>query len=229
MTLDIHRLGLAPDLVPYRPALDAQQRVHDEIVAGERGNTVLLVEHEPVYTAGSQALAEEMPFDGTEVVRIRRGGKVTYHGPGMLVGYPILRLTTPVDPVRYVRELEQLLIAVAAHFGVRATTVQGRSGAWVLADEQGPDRKLAAIGVGLSRRVTMHGFALNCDTDLRPFGRIVPCGLADAGVTSLSQESGRRLTAADAAPVVERELRAREALLCEVTDRPARPVATVSS
>lgn len=227
MTLHFATIGLAPELVPYRPALALQEAVHAEVAAGTRGNTVLFVEHEDVYTAGRQSLTAECPFDGTEVVPVRRGGKITYHGPGMLVGYPIVRLATPVDPVRVVRELEQLLIAVAAEFGVEASTVTGRSGAWVHADGRGPERKLAAIGLQVSRRVLMHGFALNCDPDLRPFGRIIPCGITDASVTSLSAELGRPVSPAEVLPVVEREFRAREELLCAPSDLPPVPLPEV--
>lgn len=214
MALHFERLGFAPDLVDYRSCLELQQTVHDQIVAGERGNTVLLLEHNPVYTAGRLAKAHEYPADGTEVVQIGRGGKLTYHGPGMLVGYPILRLPIPLDVVKVVRVLEEIIIAVVRDFGVDATTVEGRSGAWVLADERGPDRKLAAIGVQVSRRVTMHGFALNCSNDLSPFGTFIPCGITDAGVTSLTLETGKQMNPADVVTRMERELAAREADLC---------------
>ena len=215
MALRFERLGFAPHLVDYRSALELQKNVHREVVAGERDNTVLLLEHPPVYTAGRRTERHEYPFDGTEVVEIGRGGKLTYHGPGMLVGYPIVRLTTPIDVVRFVRQLEEIILAVVADLGVDATTVPGRSGAWVLADERGPDRKLAAIGVQVSRRTTMHGFALNCSNDLRPFGNIVPCGITDASVTSISQETGRTVTPETVVARVEQEISARQGELCE--------------
>lgn len=206
MALHFERAGFDPDFVDYRAGLDLQQQVHDEVVAGTRGNTVLLLEHDPVYTAGRRAEPSEYPYDGTPVVPIGRGGKITYHGPGMLIGYPIVRLTPPIQPVKMVRVLEQIIIAVVADFGVKAATVEGRSGAWVSADDRGPDRKLAAIGMQVSRKVTMHGFALNCSNDLRPFGKIVPCGIADAGVTSISQETRREVKPADLAERMEIEL-----------------------
>ncbi|BEH03168.1 MAG: lipoyl(octanoyl) transferase LipB [Propionibacterium sp.] len=206
MALHFERLGFNPDFVDYRACLDLQQQVHDEVLAGTRGNSVLLLEHDPVYTAGRRAEASEYPYDGTPVVPIGRGGKITYHGPGMLVGYPIVRLAVPIQPVKMVRLLEQIIIAVVADFGVQAGTVEGRSGAWVRADSRGPDRKLAAIGLQVSRKVTMHGFALNCSNDLRPFGKIIPCGISDAGVTSISQEVSREVKPADVVERMELEL-----------------------
>jgi lipoyl(octanoyl) transferase len=215
MPLSFERLGFDPDLVDYRAALELQRNVHREVVAGERPNTVLLLEHPPVYTAGRRTEPHEYPYDGTEVVEIGRGGKLTFHGPGMLVGYPIVRLTTPIDVVKFVRVLEQVIIAVVADFGVTATTVEGRSGAWVLADEHGPDRKIAAIGVQVSKRTTMHGFALNCSNDLRPFGKIIPCGITDASVTSITEETGRLVTPAMVAGRMEQEISARRDELCQ--------------
>jgi lipoyl(octanoyl) transferase len=199
-------LGLSPDLVPYEVGWAEQRRVHDEVAAdsGARG-TVLLLEHEPVYTAGRRTAAWERPVDGTPVVDVDRGGRITWHGPGQLTGYPILRLPEPVDVVAYVRELEQLLIEVCAELGLATTRVEGRSGVWVPADTRGPDRKVAAIGVRVARGVTMHGFALNCDCDLTWFDRIVPCGLPDAQATSLTAELGRTVAVADAlGPVTNR-------------------------
>ncbi|HAG62565.1 MAG TPA: lipoate--protein ligase B [Kocuria sp.] len=226
MALHFERIGFAPELVNYRECLDLQRQVHQEVVAGSRGNTVLMVEHDPVYTAGRRTEKHEYPWDGTDVVPIGRGGKLTYHGPGMLVGYPIVRLPIPLDVVRFVRVLEEVIIAVVRDFGVPATTVEGRSGAWVLADERGPDRKISAIGVQVSKRATMHGFALNCSNDLRPFGKIIPCGITDAGVTSISQETGNRIDPADVVQRMEQELAAREADLCVAfePDVPAPPV-----
>ena len=214
MALHFERVGFAPNFVDYRSCLQLQQEVHDQIVAGERGNTVMLLEHNPVYTAGRRTEKHEYPWDGTEVVPIGRGGKLTYHGPGMLVGYPIMRLPVPLDVVKVVRVLEEIIIAVVKDFGVEATTVEGRSGAWVPSDERGPDRKISAIGVQVSKRVTMHGFALNCSNDLRPFGKIIPCGITDAGVTSISQETGNQINPADVVERMEQELAARESDLC---------------
>ena len=169
---------------------------------------MLLLEHSPVYTAGKRTEAHERPFDGTPVVDVDRGGKITWHGPGQLVGYPIMALPIPIDVVAHVRRLEQLMIDVCAEFGVDADRVEGRSGTWVLADDKGPDRKIGAIGVRVSKRATMHGFSLNCDCDLSWTQTIVPCGIADAGVTTLSREVGRDVTVAEVLPVVERHLSA---------------------
>ena len=199
---------LRPGLVDYREAWDVQRRLHAAVVAGERPDTVLLLEHPSVYTAGRRTEPADRPFDGTPVVEVDRGGKITWHGPGQLVGYPILRLPDPIDVVAYVRRTEQLLIDVCAEFGVHAerSEIAGRSGAWVPADERGPDRKIAAIGIRVSRGVTQHGFALNGDCDLSAYDRFVPCGIRDAGVTSLSAELGRPVTLDDVLPVVERHL-----------------------
>jgi lipoyl(octanoyl) transferase len=140
------------------------------------------------------------------VIDVDRGGKITWHGPGQLVGYPILRLPDPIDVVAYVRRMEEMLIAVCADLGVEAGQVAGRSGVWVAADSRGPARKIAAIGIRVAQGVTLHGFALNCDPDLTAFDRIVPCGIADAGVTSLSRELGRDVSVGAALPIVERHL-----------------------
>jgi lipoyl(octanoyl) transferase len=192
-------------VVPYVDAWDEQRRLHAAVAAGTEPATVLLLEHEPVYTAGKRTLDVERPFDGTPVVDVDRGGKITWHGPGQLTGYPILRLPEPMDVVAYVRRLEEALILVCADLGVDAGRVEGRSGVWVV-DGQGPERKVAAIGIRVSQGVTMHGFALNCDCDMTPFANMVPCGIADAGVTSLSLETGRDVTVAEATPYVEKRL-----------------------
>jgi len=192
-------------VVPYLEAWDEQRRLHAAVAAGTEPATVLLLEHEPVYTAGKRTLDIERPFDGTPVVDVDRGGKITWHGPGQLTGYPILRLPEPLDVVSYVRRLEEALILVCADLGVEAGRVEGRSGVWVV-DGQGPDRKVAAIGIRVSQGVTMHGFALNCDCDMTAFANMVPCGIADAGVTSLSLETGRVVTVAEATPYVEKRL-----------------------
>ncbi len=193
-------------LVPYDEAWAEQRRLHAARVAGEAPDTVLLLEHPPVYTAGKRTAAEERPTDGTPVIDVDRGGKITWHGPGQLVGYPIVRLPDPVDVVAHVRRVEEALILACADLGVEATRVDGRSGVWVLGTDGGQDRKIAAIGIRVSAGVTMHGFALNCDCDLSWFDRIVPCGLTDATVTSLSQETGRDITVAEATPYVEKRL-----------------------
>jgi lipoyl(octanoyl) transferase len=192
-------------VVPYLDAWERQRQVHAEVAAGTRPDTVLLLEHEPVYTAGKRTLAIERPFDGTPVIDVDRGGKITWHGPGQLTGYPIVRLPEPLDVVGYVRRLESALMLVCADLGVETTQVEGRSGVWVV-DGKGPDRKIVAIGVRVSQGVTMHGFALNCDCDMTAFANMVPCGIADAGVTSLTLEAGRDVTVAEALPFVEKRL-----------------------
>lgn len=193
-------------LLDYQAAWDEQRRLHEAVVAGEQGDTVLLLEHPSVYTAGKRTEPWDRPMDGTPVVDVDRGGKITWHGPGQLVGYPIVRLPDPVDVVAYVRRTEQLLIDVCAEFGLAAGRVEGRSGVWVPEDDRGPARKVAAIGIRVARGVTLHGFSVNCDCDLGFFDRIVPCGIRDAGVTSLTAELGRPITVADVLPVVERNL-----------------------
>jgi lipoyl(octanoyl) transferase len=193
-------------LLDYQAAWDEQRRLHESVVAGERGDTVLLLEHPSVYTAGKRTEPWDRPMDGTPVVDVDRGGKITWHGPGQLVGYPIVRLPDPVDVVAYVRRTEELLIDVCAEFGLAAGRVEGRSGVWVPEDDRGPARKVAAIGIRVARGVTLHGFSINCDCDLTYFDRIVPCGIRDAGVTSLTAELGRPIGVADVLPVVERRL-----------------------
>jgi lipoyl(octanoyl) transferase len=189
-------------LVRYEDAWQHQRELHEAVVTGDAPDTVLLLEHPPVFTAGKRTDPSERPLDGTPVIDVDRGGKITWHGPGQLVGYPIVRLPRPLDVVAYVRAMEQMLIDVCAELGVGATRVGGRTGVWM----RDPDRKLAAIGVRVRRVVAMHGFALNCDPDLSWFDRIVPCGIADAGVTSLSRELGRDVTVAEVLPIVEARL-----------------------
>jgi lipoyl(octanoyl) transferase len=193
-------------VVPYEHAWARQRVIHDGVVAGTLPNTALLLEHPSVYTAGKRTEPWERPFDGTPVVDVDRGGKITWHGPGQLVGYPIVKLPDPVDVVAYVRRMEGVLIDVCAEFGVAAGRVDGRSGAWVLADERGPDRKIGAIGIRVARGVTLHGFALNCNPDLRFFDNFVPCGISDAGVTSLAKELDRDVTVTEVLPIVEARL-----------------------
>jgi lipoyl(octanoyl) transferase len=186
--------------VPYHEAWDLQRQVHAEVVAGTRPDTVLLVEHESVYTAGRRTAAWDRPVDGTPVVDVDRGGRITWHGPGQLVAYPIVRLAEPVDVVAYVRALEAAIIEAVGVLGVTTQRSEGRSGVWMPTAEGERPRKLAAIGVRVARDVTMHGLALNCDCDLGAFARIVPCGLPDADATSLTAELGRRVTIADVEP-----------------------------
>jgi lipoyl(octanoyl) transferase len=243
-------LGTGERAVPYQEALAEQQRLHALRVADEIPDTVLLLEHPPVYTAGRRTRPEDRPLDGTPVVEVTRGGEITWHGPGQLIGYPIIKLAEPLDVVAHVRRLEEALIRACAEFGVGTTRIEGRSGVWVLGQElpgavpdldrvvnigaltlrmgaklgldprlagpeyapsnagqRGDDRKLTAIGVRVARGVTMHGFALNCDPDMTWFDRIIPCGIRDAGVGSLSTELGRDVGVAEALPVVQRHLR----------------------
>lgn len=191
------QLDLGTGLVDYREAWDLQRAVHAEVVAGTREDTVLLLEHADVYTAGRRTATWDRPVDGTPVIDVDRGGRITWHGPGQLVGYPIVALAEPVDVVAYVRALEGAIIDLCDDFGVAASRVAGRSGVWITADERGRDRKVAAIGVRVARGVTMHGVAINACPDLTAFDRIVPCGISDADVTSLSAEAGRRITPTD--------------------------------
>jgi lipoyl(octanoyl) transferase len=190
-------------LVPYQEAWDWQRSLHAQRVADQIPDTVLLLEHPSVYTAGRRTEAWERPVDGTPVIDVDRGGRITWHGPGQLVGYPIVRLTEPVDVVSHVRRLEAALMSTCAEFDVATIRVDGRSGVWV---DGRPPRKIAAIGVRVAQGVTMHGFALNCDADLTAFTRIVPCGISDAGVTSLSQERGRLTAVGDVWSVVKKNL-----------------------
>ena len=195
--MQIRRLGI----VAYDEAWRLQQSVHAQVAAGAEDVTLLL-EHPPVYTAGKRTEPWERPIDGTPVVDVDRGGKITWHGPGQVTGYPIVRLADPVDVVAYVRQLEQLLIDTCAELGLDTGRVDGRSGVWT------PDgaRKVAAIGIRVAKGVTMHGFALNCDPDLSAYDRIVPCGIADATVTSLSRELGRAVSVEQVLPLLERRL-----------------------
>jgi lipoyl(octanoyl) transferase len=202
MTLRTVRAGT----VPYEQAWQQQRELHAAVVAGTNPDTVLLLEHPPVYTAGRRTEPFERPLDGTPVIDVDRGGKITWHGPGQLVGYPILRLADPIDVVAYVRRMEAVLIAVCAELGVEVGQVAGRSGAWLPADGARPERKIAAIGIRVAQGVTLHGFALNCNPDLSAFDRIVPCGIPDAGVTSLSRELGREVTVDEVLPLVQAHL-----------------------
>ena len=200
------RWDLGVSQVDYSLGWEAQRELHNDVVCGRVEDTVLLLEHKAVYTAGRRTEASDRPIDGTPVIDVDRGGRITWHGPGQLVGYPIVHLREPLAVVDYVRQLETLLIDVCADLGLPTTRISGRSGVWIAADEKGPDRKVAAIGVRVAKGVTMHGFALNCDCDLAEFGRIVPCGIQDATVTSLSAELGCPISIHAAADVVEEHL-----------------------
>ncbi|HEY2551174.1 MAG TPA: lipoyl(octanoyl) transferase LipB [Streptosporangiaceae bacterium] len=201
------RLGMGEDATDYLDAWDLQRRVHEQRVHGQVPDTCLLLEHQAVYTAGKRTEPQDRPIGdpGAPVIETDRGGKITWHGPGQLVGYPIVALGEPIDVVGYVRLIEEAMIRTCAEFGVAAGRVAGRSGVW-LPGEGRPDRKVAALGIRVARGVTMHGFALNCDCDLAWYDRIVPCGISDASVTSLTAETGRQITVADVLPVAQRHL-----------------------
>ena len=203
MTFEVLRLGL----IGYEEAWARQRELHAGVVEGTTPDTLLLLQHPPVYTAGKRTEPHERPFDGTPVIDVDRGGKITWHGPGQLVGYPIVRLADPVDVVAHVRRLEGALIDVCAGLGLSTERVEGRSGVWVRADQRGPDRKVAAIGVRVARGVTMHGFALNCDPDMGAFANMIPCGIVDAGATSLSAELGRDVPVDEVIDAVEDAMR----------------------
>ena len=200
--MDVIRAGL----VPYEQALARQRTLHAERVADQRPDTVLLLEHPSVYTAGKRTEDWERPTDGTPVIDVDRGGRITWHGPGQLVGYPIVKLAEPVDVVGYVRRIEGILIDVLAELGVDGRRVDGRSGVWV--GEPGRENKIAAIGIRVADGVTMHGFALNCSNSLEPYEKIVACGIRDAGVTTISRELGREVTPEDLVDPITRRFRA---------------------
>ena len=196
-------------LVGYVEGWELQRRVHARRVTGEVPDSCLLLEHEPVYTAGKRTAASDRPFGdpGAPVIDVDRGGKITWHGPGQLTGYPIIKLREPLDVVAYVRALEEAMIRTCADFGITTERVAGRSGTWIKGDGAAwPDRKVGAIGARVARGVTMHGFALNCDCDLSWYDRIVPCGIRDAGTTTLSAEVGRQITVAQVTPLIKRHL-----------------------
>lgn len=193
--LDILTPGFMPNPVPYTEGWELQRRIHADVVERTRPDTLILLEHEAVYTAGKRTEPHERPQDGTPVVDVDRGGKITWHGPGQLVGYPIVRLPEPMDVVAHVRRLERLLIEVLRPFGVDGYQVEGRSGVWVRRPLS--EDKVAAIGVRVQQGVTMHGFAINCDNSLAGFRGIIPCGITDAGVTTVSEAAGETVTPAD--------------------------------
>ena len=191
-------------LIEYESALSLQRKIHSEVTLGNRPNTLLLLEHDSVYTAGKRTQDFEFPTDGTPVIKVDRGGRITWHGPGQLVGYPIVKLLKPTELVGFVRAIEGALIKVCGEFQINAVRVDGRSGVW-LSDGKG-DRKIAAIGIRVASGVSMHGFALNVTPDLHAFNQIVPCGIEDAAVTSMALELGRSIDIAEVTPVVEKYL-----------------------
>ena len=198
--LSVQRLGL----IEYQVALDQQRLIHSEVVGRTRENTLLLLEHPSVYTAGKRTSLEERPTNGLPVIDVDRGGKITWHGPGQIVGYPIIKLAKPTELVGFVRELESALIKVCAEFGIAASRVDGRSGVWVATN--GAPRKIAAIGIRVASGVSMHGVAINVNPDLAAFSQIIPCGINDAEVTSLALELGRPITSSEVLPIVEKYL-----------------------
>jgi lipoyl(octanoyl) transferase len=200
--IEISRAGL----VEYEAALGMQRQFHQEIVAGTRPNSLILLEHPSVFTAGKRTQDFERPSDGTPVIDVDRGGRITWHGPGQLVGYPIVKLLKPTELVGFVRTLESALIKICSRFGIESQRVEGRSGVWVC-DDKG-DRKIAAIGIRVASGVTMHGFALNVSPDLTAFGQIVPCGIDDADVTSMARELGREISISEVISMVEKEITA---------------------
>lgn len=200
ISIEIKRSGL----VPYEEALANQRLIHSEVAQALRPNTLILLEHPSVYTAGKRTSDSEKPTDGTPVIGVDRGGKITWHGPGQLVGYPIVKLAKPTELVGFVREIEAGLIRVCAEFGITSQRVDGRSGVWIR-DSSG-DRKIAAIGIRVAQGVSMHGFALNVNPALEAFNRIIPCGIDDAAVTSMAQELSRDITIEEVIPVVEKYL-----------------------
>ncbi|MFM7624176.1 MAG: lipoyl(octanoyl) transferase LipB [Actinomycetota bacterium] len=198
--IDLKRLGL----IEYETAWEMQREFHQEIADEIRPNTLLLLEHPPIFTAGRRTLASERPVDGSKVIDVDRGGKITFHGPGQIVGYPIVKLRDPLNVVGFVREIEMALIKICGDFGINSERYCERSGVWIR-DEKG-DRKIAAIGIRVARGVTMHGFAINVDTDLSYYERIVPCGIADAGVTSIAKELNQKVSSEEVMPVLERHI-----------------------
>ena len=197
-------VALAPEFIGYEEAWELQRQIHSEVAAGKRENTVMLLEHFPVYTAGKRTDDIELPQDGTPVIETDRGGKITWHGPGQLVGYPIMQLPRPIDVVGYVRWLEQVLIESIAEFGLATQRVDGRSGVWAPVGET--HVKVAAIGIRVADHTTMHGFALNCNNSLEPYETIIACGIADAKTSTLTELLGREITPAMAAEVIKRHL-----------------------
>ena len=198
--------GLSANSVPYVEALELQRATHRAVVNASSPDTVILLQHPSVYTAGKRTEDFERPSDGTPVIDVDRGGKITWHGPGQLVGYPIVRLAEPIDVVGYVRRLEGALIDVLAELGLDAGRVAGRSGVWIGYDLPVGAEKIAAIGIRVAEGVTMHGFSLNCNNSFEAYSKIVACGILDAGVTSISRELGRDVSPTDVAPLVQRHL-----------------------
>jgi lipoyl(octanoyl) transferase len=191
---EIRMLNQLGQLTDYENALEQQRQIHAEVSAGNLPSTILFVEHPSVFTAGKRTQPSDRPIDGSRVIEVDRGGRITWHGPGQLVGYPIVKLPDPVDVMDYVHKIESAIMEVCQALGIESIRVESRTGVWVPARGDVPERKIAAIGVRVAKGVTMHGFSLNCNPDLTAYSRIVPCGIEDAGVTSISQELGREVT-----------------------------------
>jgi len=196
--------GLSANSVPYVEALELQRATHRAVADGLAPDTVLLLEHPSVFTAGKRTEDSERPTDGTPVIDVDRGGKITWHGPGQLVCYPIMRLPDPIDVVGYVRRLEGIVINVLAELGVDAGRVAGRSGVWIGYDQSFGAEKIAAIGLRVAEGVTMHGFSLNCNNAFDAYAQIIACGIRDAGVTSISRVLGRDVSPTDVVPLVQK-------------------------
>ena len=197
--------GLGPRYIGYEAAWALQKQIHSQVASGEKEDTVILLEHSSVFTAGKRTEDSERPTDGTPVIDVDRGGKITWHGPGQLVGYPIMKLPMPIDVVGYVRWLEQVLIDTIADFGLKTERVEGRSGVWAPAGES--HVKVAAIGIRVAEHTTMHGFALNCNNSLDPYDTIVACGITDAKTSTLSELLGMEITPSMAAEAVQKHLK----------------------
>jgi lipoyl(octanoyl) transferase len=192
--------------VEYLSAWDKQRELHHKIVTENHPDVAVLLEHQNVYTAGRSTKPEDRPVDSSPVFDIDRGGRITWHGPGQIVCYPIMKLDDPVDVVAHVRRLELLIMNVCSKLGLETTQIEGRSGVWVKGNGL-PDKKIAAIGIRVAKKATMHGFALNCNNSLEAFRNIVPCGIGDADVTTISLELGRDVSVAEVTPLIEEELR----------------------
>lgn len=223
MTMRFAELGFAPDFVDFGQALEIQRRLHAGVVAGTEPDTVLLLEHAPVYTAGKRTQDHERPLDGTHAIPVDRGGKITWHGPGQLVAYPVLALPEATRVASYMAILEDVIIRALHTVGVYARLVEGRSGVWIPADSRGPARKIAAIGIRINKRATMHGFAINCNNELSPFQQIVPCGIADAGVTTIQAETGNDVRPRDLLHAIRTELLTNEDSLTRTQANATRP------
>ena len=192
--------------VEYQSAWDQQRELHHKVVTENHPDVAVLLEHQNVYTAGRSTKPEDRPTDSSPVFDIDRGGRITWHGPGQIVCYPIMKLDDPVDVVAHVRRLELLIMNVCSKLDLETTQIEGRSGVWVKGNGL-PDKKIAAIGIRVAKKATMHGFALNCNNSLVAFRNIVPCGIGDADVTTISLELGRDVSVAEVTPLIEAELR----------------------